>query len=114
MGAASRRINLMHLIRERVAVYIAVMVALAIVVMRRTIIPYLVVPIRTIRTRQPGLGSQLSVVTDGTPEKRSAVLNFYPYRTRISSHNLPLATICIEYAAHMPIIYTYITIRYLY
>ena len=46
MGAASRRINSMHLIRERVAVYIAVMVALAIVVMRRTVIPYLVVPIR--------------------------------------------------------------------
>ena len=46
MGAASRRIDLMHLIRERVAVYIVVMVALAIVVTRRTVIPYLVVLIR--------------------------------------------------------------------
>jgi hypothetical protein len=31
------------------------------------------------------------VVTDGATGKRSAVLNFYPYRTRISSHNLPYA-----------------------
>ena len=46
--------------------------------------------------------------------KRSAVLNFYPYRTRISSHNLPLATVCIEYAMHMLSIHTYITIRQLY
>ena len=57
---------------------------------------------------------KLSVVTDGATGKRSAVLNFYPYRTRISSHNLPLATVCIEYAAHMPSIYTHITIRHLY
>jgi len=40
----------------------------------------------------------LSVVTDGATGKRSAVLNFYPYRTRISSHNLPLATVCGAYA----------------
>jgi len=32
---------------------------------------------------------KLSVVTDGATGKRSAVPNFYPYRTRISSHNLP-------------------------
>ena len=35
---------------------------------------------------------KLSVVTDGATGKRSAVLNFYPYKTRIGSHNLPLAT----------------------
>jgi len=29
---------------------------------------------------------KLSVVTDGAPGKRSAVLYFYPYRTRIGSH----------------------------
>jgi len=46
--------------------------------------------------------------------KRSAVLNFYPYRTRISSHNLPLVTVCIRYTVHMPSICAYITIRYLY
>jgi len=46
--------------------------------------------------------------------KRSAVLNFYLYRTRISSHNLPLATVCIGYTVHMPSIYAHITIRYLY
>ena len=45
-------------------------------------------------------GVQLSVVTDGTTGKRSAVPNFYPYRTRIGSHNLPLAAVCIEYAVH--------------
>ena len=31
---------------------------------------------------------KLSVVTNGATGKRSAVLNFYPYRTRVSSHNL--------------------------
>jgi len=44
---------------------------------------------------------KLSVVTDGATGKRSAVLNFYPYKTRISSHNLPLATVCIKYAKHI-------------
>ena len=53
---------------------------------------------------------KLSVVTDGATGKRSAVLNFYPYRMRISSHNLPLATVRIEYAVHMPSIYTHMTI----
>ena len=32
---------------------------------------------------------KLSVVTDGTAGKRSAWSHFCPYRTRISSHNLP-------------------------
>jgi hypothetical protein len=32
---------------------------------------------------------KLSVVTDGATGKRSAVPNFYPYRTRIGSHNIP-------------------------
>ena len=61
-----------------------------------------------------GRWRKLSVVTDGATGKRSAVLNFYPYRTRISSHNLPLATVCIKYEVHMPSIYTYMTIRHLY
>ena len=52
---------------------------------------------------------KLSVVTDGATGKRSAVRNFYPYGTRISSHNLPLATVCIEYAAYMLSIYNYKT-----
>ena len=52
---------------------------------------------------------KLSVVTNGATGKRSVVLNFYPYRTRISSHNLPLATVCIEYAVHMTLICTYIS-----
>ena len=39
--------------------------------------------------------------------KRLAVLNFYPYRTRISSHNLPLATVYIKYATQMPNICIY-------
>jgi hypothetical protein len=44
---------------------------------------------------------KLSVVTDGATGKRSAVLNFYPYRTRISSHNLPYVLICGAYAKYM-------------
>ena len=39
--------------------------------------------------------------------KGSAVLNFYPYRTHISSHNLPLATVYIKYAMYMPSICIY-------
>ena len=48
---------------------------------------------------------KLSVVTDGATGRRPAVPNFYPYRTCISSHNLPLATVCIKYAVHMLSIY---------
>ena len=52
---------------------------------------------------------KLNGVTDGgrrklnrwSAGKRSAVPHFQPYRTRISSHNLPVATVCIKYAAHM-------------
>jgi len=43
----------------------------------------------------------------GATGKRSAVLNLYPYKTRMSSHNLPLATICIKYAVYMLSIYNY-------
>jgi len=54
---------------------------------------------------------KLSVVTDGTAGKRSAVPHFYPYRTRIGSHNLPLATACTEYTVHMPNICTHTATR---
>jgi hypothetical protein len=33
--------------------------------------------------------------------KRSAGSHFYPYRTRVGSHNLVLATLSTEYAMHM-------------
>jgi len=52
-------------------------------------------------------GAQLSVVTDGATRKRSAAPHFYPYRTRIGSHNLPLATACTEYVVYIPSIHMY-------
>ena len=44
---------------------------------------------------------KLSVVTDGATGKRSAVPHFYPYKTRLGSRNLPLATAYTEYAVHV-------------
>jgi len=46
----------------------------------------LIVVSDTLNVVTDGGWRKLSVVTDGAPGKRSAVLHFYPYRTRIGSH----------------------------
>ena len=55
---------------------------------------------------------KLNGVTDEAAGERSAGSHFQPYRTRIGSHNLSLATACVEYAVHIPNICTYTATRF--